>query len=82
MYKTKVTSQGTISIPAALRKKYQLQAGDQLVIEDTGKIVVSKMPSIEDVRAVNRQYLKNAKSSTYKSGDGMAAHVKEKYGQA
>ena len=78
MYKTKITSQGTISLPAALRRKYNLKQGDELSIEDTGKIVVSKAPDFATLREKNRTFSK--KSVSYQSGDGLAAYVKEKYG--
>ena len=85
MYKTKITSQGTITLPASLRKKYGFQAGTILSIEDTGKIIISKMPDIEEIRKKNERHLKKVglwgKSISYKQGDGMAAHVLEKYGK-
>jgi len=79
MYKTTITSQGTISIPAVLRKKYGFVTGEKLMIEDTGKIVVSKAPNFADMRKMNQKAIK--KFVPYKSGDGFAAHVIEKYGK-
>jgi AbrB family looped-hinge helix DNA binding protein len=79
MYKTTITSQGTISIPAVLRKKYGLIPGEKLVIEDTGKIVVSKAPDFADLRKMNQGIIKTF--VPYKAGDGFSAHVAEKYGK-
>ena len=77
MYKTKVTSQGTITLPTALRRKYDLQTGDILSLEDTGKIIITKVFDFADIRAKNRGVLK--KVASYKQGDGMGAHVRETY---
>ena len=79
MYKTKITSQGTISLPAALRRKYNLKQGDELSIEDSGKLVISKVPDFSTLREKNRVFTK--KSLTVKSGDGFLSHVSEKYGK-
>ena len=78
MFNTKLTSQGTISIPAKLRKKYNLLPGDELSIEDNGKLIISKAPDVASVRKKNQPYVK--KGVTYQSGDGFAAYVNEKYG--
>ena len=79
MYKTKITSQGTISLPAALRRKYNLKQGDELSIEDSGKLVISKVPDLSTLRSKNKEFAK--KSTKYSPGDGFSAYVKEKYGK-
>ena len=79
MYKTKITSQGTISLPAVLRRKYNLKQGDELSIEDSGKLIISKVPDLATLRAKNKAFSK--KPVKYTSGDGFATHIKEKYGQ-
>ena len=81
MYETTITSQGTISIPAPLRKKYALKPGEKLIVEDSGKIIISKAPNIDELRRINKAALKGKKVPVYKSGDGFAAHVLEKYGK-
>ncbi len=44
----KITNRGMITIPAALRKKYGLQDGDQvLVVEDEGMLKIIPIESIE-----------------------------------
>lgn len=77
MYKTKITSQGTISLPVALRSKYHLKPGDELQIEDNGSISISKVPDLQTLREKNSQYAK--RTVQYQAGDGFAAHVKETY---
>lgn len=78
MYQTKITSQGTISIPAALRKKYNLKPGEIVTIEDNGQIVISKNTDFEELWVDNKKHIKQP--VPYKSGDGFTAHVLEKYG--
>lgn len=81
MYKTKLTTQGTISIPSILRRKYNLQAGEVLTLEDNGKIVISKTPDLPSLRSKNRKYIANKKKTTYRNSDGWSKYVKEKYGR-
>jgi len=78
MYTTKITSQGTISIPAPLRKKYGFKAGQTVTITDNGQIVIEKNTDFEALRAENAKYLPS-KPIPYKNGDGFTAHVLEKY---
>jgi AbrB family looped-hinge helix DNA binding protein len=80
MFQTKITSQGTISIPAVLRRKYDLKPGELVTIEDNGKITITKNTDFSSLRQMNAPYLEN-KPDSYKNGDGLAAHVLEKYGQ-
>lgn len=82
MFQTKITSQGTISLPAAIRKKYGFNPGEIVTIEDNGEIIIRKTPSFSELRAKNAKYVKNApKDYVYKSGEGIGTHVKEKYGE-
>jgi len=77
MFQTKITSQGTISLPAPLRVKYNLQPGEIVTVEDTGQITIYKTPSFAELRAKNAAYSAN---QSYESGDGFTKHVQEKYG--
>jgi len=78
MYQVKITSQGTISIPAALRKKYGLEPGKTVTLEDNGKITITKNTDFATLRAENAKYLPRL-PITYKNGDGFTTHVLEKY---
>ncbi len=80
MFQTKITSQGTISIPAALRRKYNLKAGETVTITDNGQISIVKNTDFAALREENAKYIKDD-SIIYKSGDGFTAHVLEKYGK-
>jgi AbrB family looped-hinge helix DNA binding protein len=77
MYTTKITSQGTISIPAALRKKYGLQVGETVTLTDNGQISIVKNPDFTTIREENAAFLK--KGTSTHSGDGFTAHVTEKF---
>lgn len=82
MYTTTLTSQGTITLPAELRRKYRLEAGHVLTIEDLDTLVIHKVPNLADMRSRNKQYLTpraRAAAASYKAGEGFAAHVQEKY---
>jgi AbrB family looped-hinge helix DNA binding protein len=82
MNTTKVTSQGTISLPAAIRRKFNVKPGDTLTVsEKAGDIVISKTPSLEILHELAKPYLKNYDLKNYKNGDGWTAHVMEKYGK-
>jgi AbrB family looped-hinge helix DNA binding protein len=78
MYTTKITSQGTISLPAALRKKYGFEAGQTVTITDNGQLVIEKNTDFETLHKENAKYLP-AEPIPYKNGDGFTAHVLEKY---
>lgn len=80
MYTTKITSQGTISIPSALRKKYDLKAGQTVTITDNGQISIVKNTDFAALRQQNAKYIKNKKPYIHRGGDGLAAYVLEKYG--
>ncbi len=80
MYTTKITSQGTISIPSALRKKYDLKAGQTVTITDNGQIAIIKNTDFETLRQQNAKYIKNKKPYMHRGGDGFTAYVTEKYG--
>ena len=83
MYTTTVTSQGTISLPAAIRRKYNIHAGSKVRIED-GEVLRIVIPEpIEALRARNAMRLARLgkKPAPYKNGDGWAAYIDEKYGK-
>lgn len=82
MNTTKVTTQGTISLPVSLRRKFGMKPGDTLsVSERHGEIIITKTPDIAAVQELNKLYLKNFKVNDYVNGDGMADYVSEKYGK-
>lgn len=82
MNTTKVTTQGTISLPIALRRKLGVMSGDTLSVSlRQGEIVITKTPDIATVQNMAKAYLKNFDLKNYKNGDGFADYVVEKYGK-
>jgi AbrB family looped-hinge helix DNA binding protein len=82
MNTTKVTTQGTISLPVSLRRKFGLKPGDTLTVtERPGEIVITKALDLVDLHEMNKKYLKNFNLKNYKNGDGWADYVMEKYGK-
>jgi bifunctional DNA-binding transcriptional regulator/antitoxin component of YhaV-PrlF toxin-antitoxin module len=85
-YKTILTSKGTTTIPVEIRKKLGIEPGMFVSFEedkDTGRYFVQRSRTVQEIRAINKVALKQAGTSDveYKTGDGFATHVKEKYGK-
>jgi AbrB family looped-hinge helix DNA binding protein len=50
MTEISVTRKGQITIPIAIRKKYSIEVGSRVeIVEEEGKIVIRKLPSIFDL---------------------------------
>ena len=84
MYTVTVTKKGTISLPAAIRRKYNVRPGDTVRIEDGEVLHIVITEPIEALRARNAIRLARLPKKPfgpYKNGDGWAAHVMEKYGK-
>ncbi len=81
MYTTKITSQGTISIPAAIRQKYGLKPGHQVYLEDTGELTINlrKTLDLNSLRKKNASY--HSTTPPYQNGAGMENYVADSYGQ-
>jgi bifunctional DNA-binding transcriptional regulator/antitoxin component of YhaV-PrlF toxin-antitoxin module len=80
MYTTTVTSQGTITLPAALRRKYNFYAGRIVTISDTGKLEILIPESIQKMREKNNAWLKDkAAVGNLPNGAGFRAYVQKKY---
>lgn len=79
MGQTVLTSQGTLTLPADVRRRHNLRPGDILTIEDTDGIRIVKSTSFAELRKKNKIDAKQLRG--YKQGDGMLAHVKETYGK-
>ena len=77
-------------MPASIREKMNLKAGQKVSItqEDNGKVNIQVSPSIDDIRAQLQVNLQKKgftpeklrkMAEDYRSGDGFAAYVEEKY---
>lgn len=79
MNQTVLTSQGTLTLPAEVRRRHNLRPGDVLTIEDNDGIRIVKSTSFAELRKKND--VRPGSLKGYKQGDGWTAHVKEKYGK-
>jgi len=79
MSQTVLTSQGTLTLPVAVRRRHNLRPGDILTIEDTDGIRIVKGTSFDELRKKNRVGARKLRG--YTQGDGMLAHVARKYGK-
>jgi len=53
----KVTRRGQTTIPIALREKYGIKEGDELVVEDTGEGLLFKvLPKLEELAGVDAKF--------------------------
>ncbi|MBI5470488.1 AbrB/MazE/SpoVT family DNA-binding domain-containing protein [Candidatus Kaiserbacteria bacterium] len=79
MGQTVLTSQGTLTLPIEVRRRHKLHPGDILTIDDTDGIRIVKNISFAELRKKNQ--VDAGKLRGYTQGDGMLAHVIEKYGK-
>ena len=83
MYTTTVTSQGTISLPAAIRRKYNVRAGDTVRIED-GDVLRIVIP--EPIEALHARNAVRLARGGFKKGvpvdeRGYELYIDAKYGK-
>ena len=85
IYKTILTSKGTTTIPIEIRKRLGIKPGMQITFttNKAGEFVIERSRTIEEIRELNRQALKQAgtASKKYKSGDGFTVASLEKFGK-
>ena len=84
-YKTILTTKGTTTIPIEIRKQLGIKPGMQITFSKTksGEYVIKRSRTIEEIRAMNKQALKQAATShkKYKSGAGLSLAALEKFGK-
>ena len=85
-YTTILTSKGTTTIPAEIRKQLGIEPGMYLTFtrdSKTGEYVIKRSQTIQEVRSQNKIALHKAGTShkEYKSGDGFSQFVAQKYGE-
>jgi len=53
----KVTRRGQTTIPMALREKYGIKEGDELLVEDAGEgLLFKKIPKLEELAGVDAKF--------------------------
>lgn len=80
MYTSKVTSQGTITIPAALRRKYGLKPGARIGISEDGRMLFDAVKERLKIRGENKAVAKRRRRR-YRQGEGFSIAVKERHGK-
>ena len=54
MEEVSVTRKGQITVPVALRRKYNIERGTKIKVEDSGSsIVLSVIPKLEDLAGID-----------------------------
>lgn len=82
-YKTILTSKGTTTIPIEIRRQLGIKPGMQISFTKTksGEYIIKRSRTIEEIRAMNKQALKQAATDhkKYKNGDGFSLASTEKF---
>lgn len=92
IYSAKVTTKGQVTIPVYLRKKVSIKPGQRLTfsLNKKGNVEIIRPINIEDLQRQNQELLRKRgftpeklrkMAEEYRSGDGITAHVLEKYGK-
>ncbi len=69
---TVITSKGTTTIPSRVRRELGIHPGDLVGFNKdakSGKYVIEKIPSLDEIRKRNSVYIKNRKPLTNKEMD-------------
>ncbi len=85
-YNTILTSKGTTTIPAEIRKKLGVKPGMYVSFtqnKKTGEYVLKRAQTIEEIRSLNDVALRQSKTAhkEYKNGNGFGQFIVEKYGK-
>ena len=77
MQLAKLTSKGQITIPLAIRKQLQLEAGDKVFFEESkGRVYITNASQIT-LTDVQTQMQGEAQKAGFKSEDDVTAYIKE-----
>ena len=73
----KLTSKGQITIPLAIRKQLQLEAGDKVFFEESkGRVYITNASQIT-LKDVQTQMQGEAQKAGFQSEDDVTAYIKE-----
>ena len=74
---TKLTSKGQITIPLAIRKQLQLEAGDKVFFEESkGRVYITNASQIT-LTDIQTQMQGEAQKAGFQSEDDVTAYIKE-----
>ena len=74
---TKLTSKGQITIPLAIRRQLQLEAGDKVFFEESkGRVYITNASQIT-LTDVQTQMQGEAQKAGFQSEDDVTAYIKE-----
>lgn len=77
MQLAKLTSKGQITIPLAIRKQLQLEAGDKVFFEESkGRVYITNASQIT-LTDVQTQMQGEAQKAGFQSEDDVTAYIKE-----
>lgn len=83
-YTSSITSKGTITIPAVIRRDLGLTQGSRVTFTvENGVVSIQPLPNLQELRARNKTYLQKNGMLTLKqvpNDYGFDLYVKEKYG--
>ena len=83
-YNTILTSKGTTTIPAEIRRQLGIEPGMSISFVqniETGEFAIKRSQTIEELREINKEALKKAGTSNreYQTGSGFAQHALDQY---
>lgn len=89
-YYSTITSKGQVTLPVALRRALKIEPGQQVnfSLSDNQEIIITAAPTLAEIQKKMAQHFKEigltqAKlqklAKSYRNGDGLAEHLKEKY---
>lgn len=73
-----IRGKGTITLPASLRKKYNLQEGEVLIVIDLGEGTILLRPMVSQVDKLSRQIAKRLKEENISLDDLLQALDEER----
>lgn len=83
-YTTILTSKGTTTIPAEVRRKLGIKPGMYVSFsqdEESGDYKITRSQTIDEIRSINKAALKLAHRNhkEYQTGDGFTKFIRDKY---
>ena len=91
-YFTTITEKGQITLPAAIRQRWQVSAGQkiQVSLRPNGDVMVEPLVNADTLRQETQRYLTGQgytpnmlreMAESYQNGRGISTHLEKKYGK-